>query len=74
MEIIPKQVRDAAKEYGSHIFFLGEHKGKKVYEVCTLDENGIGVETGMPILAFFDGENAHIEISDSNLQIIDAFS
>jgi len=67
---IPEQVKKAAKGLGTHIDYLGEHNGEQVYEVYTPDKNGVGLETGFPILVFFAKEEARLEISDDNLTVL----
>ena len=71
---IPKQVEIAAKGYGTHIDYLGEYKGEQVYEVYTPDKNGVGMETGMPILVFFDNKEARLEVSADNLTVLMALN
>lgn len=71
---IPKQVRNAAHPYGTGINRLGTYKGEQVYEVFSTDKNGRSIETGMPIMVFFDGKTARVEISDKNLSVLMAIN
>lgn len=71
---IPKQVIEAAFGLGTEVKYIGVYQGENVYEVYTLAPDGCGVETGMPILAFFDGKTARIEINSKNLSILTALN
>lgn len=71
---IPAQVREVAKGLGTNIEYLGIYEGKRIFSVFTITAEGIGVETGMPILVYYDGNSAKVKIDGSNFQVLDALN
>ncbi len=58
---IPNKVRDVAANEGcNHVEYVGTIEGNtrshEVFSISEVDENGLPIPTGLPVLVLWDGE------------------
>lgn len=71
---IPNQVQHIADQEGCNsIEYVGKYKNDEVYSLGEVDENGIPVPTGLPLLVLWNGERAETVSGQKSLDILSRF-
>ena len=74
MKSIPKQVKEIAdREACNSITYVGKHNGKEVYGIGEVDENGMAIPTGLPVLVLWDGETTEVVADYEALSLLSKF-
>ena len=71
-EKIPNAIKNIAKEAACNsIQFEGEYKGRKVYSLGNVDDNGLLIPEGLPLLVLWDGVKSEIVSGINSFKILE---